>query len=472
MTETWKQWQGLVVNGKFRLQRYLAGSDRSAVFLTEWGEPNVQNAAIKLIPANPANAELDLARWELATNLSHPHLLRLLQAGRCELDGLKLLYIVMEYAEEDLSQILPERPLRETEAREMSSAVLEALSYLHSQGLVHGRLKPANIMAVGNELKISTDGVCAIGQAGGNAEKANLYDPPDAVGAYRSPSADVWSFGMTLVQALTQHLPSEKRTEGGRLVLPETLPAVFLDIAHRCLCLDAQRRLTVADIQHQLAFPNTEAVAAEPPEKPIQVFAPGEADVRTPKKFTKAYVVVALAVGLLLAAMVAVFTMPKHPPSHENRDTTSHAPGTQEQPRQASAMSENQGLAAEKGSALVPTRSEVVSGSPSSFVRGTVVQRVLPRVPRAARRSIHGKVKVRVKVVVDPSGRVAGATIDFPGPSEYFADLAMQAARRWRFTPAQVNGQNVASEWILGFDFGRAGTEIRPVPSPVAGQHL
>jgi TonB family protein len=472
MTETWKQWQGLVVDGKFQLQRYLGGSDRSAVFLTEWGDAKVQQAAIKLIPADPENAALHLSQWALATKLSHPHLLRLFRAGRCELDGLKLLYVVTEYAEEDLSQILPQRPLTATESHEMISAVIEALAYLHSQGLVHGHLKPANIMAAGNALKISSDGICAIAQTGGDAGKASLYDPSEAAIGTRSPSADVWSLGMILVEALTQHLPTGNRAEDGELALPETLPAPFLNAARHCLCPDPQHRWTVADIHAHLSFPQ-QTERAEAPDQPTQRFAPEAAAVRTPGKFDKPYVRVALAVVLLLATAVAVLTMPnRRPPSQQQRDAASKPPGTQEQPRQASAVPENRELTAGKSPVPVPTRPEVVSGAPGAFVCGTVIQRVLPRVPRRARRTIRGKVNVRVKVAVDSSGSVARATLDPPGSSDYFANLAMEAARRWRFTPARVNGQKVASEWILGFEFGRARTKIRPIALLDADQHL
>ena len=107
MTQSWKQWEGQILNGKFHLRQYLRGSEHSAVFLTEDSEQGLQEAAIKLIPANPDNAELQLSRWEEAAKLSHPHLIRLFQMGRCQLGTRDLLYLVMEYAELDLAQILP-----------------------------------------------------------------------------------------------------------------------------------------------------------------------------------------------------------------------------------------------------------------------------------------------------------------------------------------------------------------------------
>src|SRR5438552_4233489 len=55
MVQPWKQLEGQVVGGKFRLLQHLAGSDQSAVFLTErTGEP--RKAAIKLLATQPENA--------------------------------------------------------------------------------------------------------------------------------------------------------------------------------------------------------------------------------------------------------------------------------------------------------------------------------------------------------------------------------------------------------------------------------
>jgi hypothetical protein len=102
MTEASKQWEGQVVEGIFLLRQFLGGTDHSAVFLTDYNEGEPQKAVIKLFPADPATADLQISSWESAAQLSHPNLLRLLSGGRCKLQGNDLLYLVMEYAEEDL----------------------------------------------------------------------------------------------------------------------------------------------------------------------------------------------------------------------------------------------------------------------------------------------------------------------------------------------------------------------------------
>src|SRR5205814_10586747 len=93
---------------------------------------------ITYIPARP-NADFHMSLWRRTMQLSHPNLLRILDTGRCRLENRDRLFVVMEYAEEDLSQILPQRALTPSEARDMLEPVLDALVYLHSFGFVHSR---------------------------------------------------------------------------------------------------------------------------------------------------------------------------------------------------------------------------------------------------------------------------------------------------------------------------------------------
>src|SRR5689334_19872628 len=102
MAEAFKQWEGQIVNGEYPLRRFLGESDHSAVFLTEYGAGDAQAAAIKFAPAESATAELQLAGWTQAAQLSHPNLLRLFDSGRCTVAGNDLLYLVMEFADENL----------------------------------------------------------------------------------------------------------------------------------------------------------------------------------------------------------------------------------------------------------------------------------------------------------------------------------------------------------------------------------
>jgi len=101
----------------------------------------------------------------------------------------------------------------------------------------------------------------------------------------------------------------------------------------------------------------------------------------------------------------------------------------------------------------------------SAAVAG-VVHPVMPIVSPSARRTISGKIRVRVRVQVDTSGNVTSATLESAGPSKYFSRIAQEAAQQWKFTPAEGNGQFVASEWSLRFGFTRSDTEV--VPTKIA----
>jgi eukaryotic-like serine/threonine-protein kinase len=252
MTQAATKQIGQLIDGKFRLGQFVGGDERSSVFLVDYDGQQAPKAAIKLIPADSVDAPAQLARWRQAAKLSHPHLIRLLEMGRCELDHTPMLYVVMEYAEENLSQVVARRPLSPAEARDILGPVVDALAYVHAKGFVHCRLKPANVMADDDLLKISSDGLCRIGESSGAAGKPGAYDPPEAAGGRISPAGDVWSLGMTLAEALTQRLPVWERTNQAEPALPSNLPPEILDLARHCLRRDPQLRWTVADISARL----------------------------------------------------------------------------------------------------------------------------------------------------------------------------------------------------------------------------
>ena len=542
MSEASKQWEGQNVEGIFSLRQYLGGSDHSAVFLTEYGEVEPQKAAIKLFPSDPATADLQLTSWEFAAQLSHLNLLRLFRSGRCRIDGNDLLYLVMEYAEEDLSQILPQRALTPEETRDMLGPVLDALEYLHGKGFVHGDLKPANILATGDHLKLSSDAISRIGESQGVSRRAGSYDPPEAISGMLTPAADAWSLGMTLVEVLTQHLPEWQPGPNREPVVPAKLPAPFLEIARQCLRLEPHRRISIADIAARM---NPRAVAAtasasasvpgsSPSVGPIAAVDQGSPVITQPmaslpvpprgagrmqnnphrpppyrESGSRSRFLVPLVVGALLFA--AILTVPRlltHRPEVQSAPTVAPEKPASEtairkpaesskakaKPDRESAVSQTAKSAApavpqaerrtappaapdslkttsekEQPSASAPSAKRPVTeetakpgagGIGSS--KGEVLDQVLPEVSQKARATIHGKVRVSVKVQVDPAGSVSGAELDSAGPSQFFADLALQAARKWAFTPPEVNGKSVASEWRLRFEFTQKDTKAIP----------
>ena len=85
----------------------------------------------------------------------------------------------------------------------------------------------------------------------------------------------------------------------------------------------------------------------------------------------------------------------------------------------------------------------------------------MPDVSAAANRTIRGKVDVVVRANVSADGAVEDARLEAHGPSRYFASRALEAARKWRFKPAQQDGRAVPSLWTLRFQFRRSGPDVR-----------
>jgi TonB family protein len=83
---------------------------------------------------------------------------------------------------------------------------------------------------------------------------------------------------------------------------------------------------------------------------------------------------------------------------------------------------------------------------------------VIPDVPRSALETIRGTVRVSVRVIVNKEGTVLAASADDGGPSRYFERLALQAAKKWTFAPADSQEPRVVR---VRFNFTRAGTTAR-----------
>jgi outer membrane biosynthesis protein TonB len=432
-TEIWTKWESQVVNGIFPLRRFLGRSNHSVVFLTECRAQNLANAAIKIIPADPPRAESQLARWELAAALSHPRLIRLLEAGRCKLGGHPFLFVVTEYAEQNLAQILPHRALTVDEVREMLLPALDALAFLHAQNLAHGQLTPPNFLVVNDQLKLASDTIRAAG---------------DAMGT--DLAADMRALGATIVEALTQTRPAP---ESQNALLPATLSPGLAAAIQRCLSPDPGKRPTVSELR-DLVAPAPEiapaAVAAPKapklastsvPEVSARLSTPPPAPA-TPRRSASngrplaRWLVPAAAIGFVLLALWG-----------GSRALRSH---TGSRPI-AAPIAAQQSPAPQAAQPSAPAQSQAMP----------VMHEELPAVSRGARDSIRGQIKVTVRVTVDRAGNVVAENLEVHGSSQYFARLATDAAKKWKFAPTDVQS---AREWLLQFEFSRGGVTAHAAP--------
>jgi protein TonB len=165
----------------------------------------------------------------------------------------------------------------------------------------------------------------------------------------------------------------------------------------------------------------------------------------------------AVAVGFFLIAR----PKPSSPPA-ETRSTQDRQAAENSQSAQAPTQPESKPTPEPPGKVKVEGATPEAAGDekPSGTAdQSGVVQRVMPQVSPSARGTIQGKVKVRVKVEVDAAGNVAKAELESAGPSKYFSRLALEAARSWKFSPAQA-GEPGDREWTLHFAFSRLKTDV------------
>jgi eukaryotic-like serine/threonine-protein kinase len=269
MFESSKKWEGQVVDSKFVLGQYLGRSETSAVFLTQRGEANSQKAAIKLISTDSARADSQLSAWRRCAELSHPNLLGLFEFGRWRLENTALLYVVMEFAEENLSEILPQRPLTPAETRDMLAPVLDAMVYLLGKGLVHTSIKPSNILASADKIKLSADTLWPRDEKLATRRESTPYDAPEFASAADSSADEVWSLGVTLAEVLTQKIPSSQQLQKGEFPSGESLPAPFREIVRGALRIDSKQRASLGEIAN-LLNPGSFKPAPPPPPTPAK----------------------------------------------------------------------------------------------------------------------------------------------------------------------------------------------------------
>jgi TonB family protein len=402
-----KQWTGCLVDNLFRLDQFLGEGETGVVFSTDFSR---RRAAIKLIPLPADGAEFEadaqLALWQAAARLNHPHLTRILASGRSAVKGTPVVYIVTEYAEETLAQVLAERRLTPIEARDVLVTALDTLAYLHAQGLAHGHVKASNFLAVGDQLKLSSDGIAA-----------------STPGRDVSPEEDVKMLGAVFADALAKPLPQP-----------------FLDITRHALDPNPRTRWTISEIATRL-------------DGRMPVRAPA------PKRHVLRYSVPLAAAIVVAATLFIIARSPRRPDA-----APPPAPVVAQSPPPTVSQTEPP-AAAKSEPDLPPPPPQPAPARPSKpehlvatepTTQGIVAQ-PMPDVPPQATRTIHGTVLIPVRVDVDPSGNVTGARLDSQTGSRYFANFALAAARQWKFAPS-----GAPEAWLLRFEFTRENTKVSP----------
>ncbi|TVT58157.1 serine/threonine protein kinase [Amycolatopsis rhizosphaerae] len=159
------------------------------------------------------------------SGIVHPGLPRLIDDGTAE----SLPYIVIEYIDGPALDecIEDDGPLQPMEAALLGVQLLSAVAALHTRGLVHLDLKPANILlSDGKPILVDFGFAYPIGspQRKGFPSGTEGYSAPEQVACQPvSTAMDVYGVGAVLHESLTGHPPGEGGTR-----IPSMLEA-FLD---------------------------------------------------------------------------------------------------------------------------------------------------------------------------------------------------------------------------------------------------
>ena len=202
-----------------------------------------------------------------AAALEHPAVCRVFELG--EVAGHA--FIAMEHVEgESMAVRLTRGPVSLAQALSWATAIAAALEAAHDKGIVHGDLKPANIMITASgQIKVMDFGLARVlpdrmaqdAQARNSGLTVGLiagtpaYMAPEQVrGEAVDERADVWAFGSVLYEVLTGTRPFSGSSPSGLTdAILHTEPAPLSHrqplaprslarVVHKCLVKDPKRR--------------------------------------------------------------------------------------------------------------------------------------------------------------------------------------------------------------------------------------
>ncbi|RYX82479.1 serine/threonine-protein kinase [bacterium] len=158
----------------------------------------------------PLTLEAAATQWNA---LSHPNLATPLEWG---LESGTSFFTTPLLPGGSLFSRIARAPLGSDEAMRILRTMANALNYLHDQGVVHGDVRPRQILFDSSGFPILTDGghAGALSQAGLaladlQPDTAFYLAPERASGAPMSPETDMYSLGVTFYAALSGRVPFE-----------------------------------------------------------------------------------------------------------------------------------------------------------------------------------------------------------------------------------------------------------------------
>ena len=225
-----------------------------------------RTVAIKLFPSQLATAEgreRFIKEARVVGQISHPSIVALHDMGIEESTSTP--YLVMEYVEgQPLERILDKGSVPYPRACAWAAQVAIALAVAHRKGVIHGDVKPANVL-IGEDgrVKLTDFGMARL--ASRDSQDSPLlgtpayWCPEQILGKPQDARSDIFSLGVVLYEMITGNRPFDSDSLQGvcSRVLSSTplppahanpsLPASLSELVVWCLAKDPAQRCSSAD---------------------------------------------------------------------------------------------------------------------------------------------------------------------------------------------------------------------------------
>lgn len=204
--------------GHYRLERLLANSSRTATYQAR--DERLERPVAVKVSALPGAAERFRAVARLTGSLDHPNILPAYDFGEQE----DITYLVRHYAaggslEDRLRAANGKNALPLEEIAFYLDQTAAALDYAHTRAIVHGNLKPANLLLRERWLMLGDFGnvqsARKTGQAAANGISAYTA-PEQRNGAPIGPPADMYALGVTFYRLLWGSIPGSNAAREAR----------------------------------------------------------------------------------------------------------------------------------------------------------------------------------------------------------------------------------------------------------------
>ena len=258
------------IAGRFVVERLIGRGDLSTAFRAHDDRLH-RRVTVKLFhPRHRDDVQVvhsQLAAARAVARLSHEHIAMVIDRG--EHDGMPLVVLEHVRGENLHERIERYAPLAVGEVVGYALQIARALAYAHGHAVMHGNLRPGNVL-------LTEERAVKLVDFGGGSYVARLVGDPFAAPELREldadaapePTDDVFALGALIVAGLTERAPSPGMDASELLVQrPDVSPRLASVVAHAVAHDPADRLQTMREFASELASLRDGATGVEPAQE-------------------------------------------------------------------------------------------------------------------------------------------------------------------------------------------------------------